>query len=328
MTFEEFITGWLSSSKTSIQRTTWTHYNQVMHSYVIPSIGHIKLKDLRPDQIQGMNDHLLTKSVGTNTVIKIHTVLCSALSQAVNTGMIGRNPAGLTKLPKAPFKEMKIFDEIQVCQMLGAAKSNRLETLYHLAVTTGIRQMEILGLKWTDLDWTNQTLKVERQLVRPSGQGIQFSPPNTKFGNRILTLGIRTIEVLIRHKKHQQSEVQSTGDHWIEHELIFPNSLGKPIHPRNLLRDYYQLLKDAGLPKIRFHDLRHTSASLLLNHGVLLIVVSRRLGHAKPSMTLDIYGHLIPGMRVEAALMIDGWVTPVKLHPIAPETNPRIKIEA
>ena len=127
------------------------------------------------------------------------------------------------------------------------------------------------------------------------------------------------------HKKRQQSEVQSAGDRWLEHDLIFPTSLGKPIHPRNLLRDYYQLLRDAGLPKIRFHDLSHTSASLLLNHGVPLIVVPRRLGHAKPSIPLDIYGHLIPGKQVEAAEMIDELVTPVKLHQLHPKRIPESK---
>ena len=328
VTFEEFITGWLSSSKASIKRTTWTHYNQVMHSYVIPFIGHVKVKDLRPDQIQGLYDQLLAQGGGTYTVIKIHTVLRSALSQAVKTGMIGRNPASVTKPPKAPFREMKIYDESQVNQMLVSSKNNRLDALYHFAVTTGMRQIELLGLKWADLNWKNQTIKIERQLVRPDGRGIQSAPPKTKFGRRILTLGTRTIEVLKCHKKHQQSEVQSAGDRWIEHDLIFPNTLGNPIHPRNLLRDFYQLLRDAGLPKIRFHDLRHTSASLMLNHGVPLIVVCRRLGHSKPSITLDVYGHLIPGTQLEAAEKIDDLVTPIKLHPIAPETNPRINIEA
>jgi len=110
--------------------------------------------------------------------------------------------------------------------------------------------------------------------------------------------------------------------------LIFTNTLGKPIDPRNLLRDFKKLLKAANLPEIRFHDLRHTSATLMLNQGIPTMVVSRRLGHARPSITLNIYGHLIPSMDVMAADKLDELVTPIELHQIAPETSPRINIEA
>ena len=193
----------------------------------------------------------------------------------------------------------------------------------HLAVSTGMRQMEILGLKWTDLDWLKKTLKVERQLVR--GEGVKFSQPKTRYGRRTVVLGDRTIEILRRHYERQNEERKKSGESWTEHGLIFTMANGSPIHFRNLMRDFKNLLKAAGLPEIRFHDLRHTAASLMLNHGIPVIVVSRRLGHARPSITLDIYGHLIPGMQEEAALMIDELITPVEfqqLHPTAPDLHP------
>jgi integrase len=315
ITLGEFLSGWLSSLKPSKRPRTWTHYEQVSRTYILPNLERIKVKDLRPEHIQSLYDGMLDKGVGVFTVLKVHTVLHSALSHAVRTGVIGRNPASLTILPKEPADEMKILDESQVSQMLVAAQDSRLEVLLHLAVVTGMRQMELLGLKWTDLDWVNQTIKVERQLLRPDGEGVKFGPPKTKFGKRSLALGSTTIAVLRSHYEGQHNERKSTGDNWHEYGLIFPNSLGGPIHPRNLLRDFKKLLRDVGLPVIRFHDLRHTAASLMLNHGIPVIVVSRRLGHAKPSITLDIYGHMIPGMQAEAAEKMDQLVTPVMLHP-------------
>jgi len=325
MTFGEYMTSWLNSRKASLRETTWTHYEQVTRYYITPFLGHIKITELKPDQIQSLYNRLLAQGVGTYTVIKIHTVLHSALSYAVKTGAIRQNPASSTLPPKEPVKEMKIYIESQISQMLVAAKGNRLEALYHLAVATGMRQMELLGLKWADLDWINQNIKVERQLERPDGKGIRFAPPKTKFGKRILALGTKTTEVIRDHYEHQHIERLTAGKKWTEHGLIFTNRLGGPIHPRNLLRDFKDLLKDAGLPEIRFHDLRHTSASLMLNRGIPLIVASRRLGHARPSITLDVYGHLIPAMQIEAAELIDELITPVELHPIAPDFTPLVK---
>jgi integrase len=177
-----------------------------------------------------------------------------------------------------------------------------------------MRQMELLGLKWTDLDWIRQTIKVERQLVRPDGHGIEFSAPKTRYGKRSIELGVKTTEVLRNHYERQQRERLAAGEQWEENNLIFTTGNGTPIHQRNLLRDFKKLLQDAGLPSIRFHDLRHTAASLLLNQGIPVITVSRRLGHAKASITLDVYGHLIPSMQSKVAELIDDLVMPVAVQ--------------
>ena len=261
--------------------------------------------------------------MGTYTIIKIHTMMHSALEQAVKAGLANRNVTDAAIAPSVPSKEMKILDESQVSQLLLTARDTRMEALLHLAVSTGMRQMEILGLKWSDLDWIKRTLKVERQLIR--GDGVQFAQPKTRSGRRMLVLGDRTIEVLRKHYDLQNRERRQAGESWSEHGLIFTSANGTPIHFRNLLRDFKGLLNRAGLPEIRFHDLRHTAASLMLNHGIPVIIVSRRLGHAKPSITLDIYGHLVPGMQEEAARMIDELITPVEfqqLHPTAPDLHP------
>ncbi len=323
LTFDEFLNTWLGSTKASIRPRTWSHYEQLIRNYVIPNLGQIKIKDLRPDQIQRFYNHLLSNEVGVYTVIKIHAMLHGALEQAVKAGLVNRNVSNAVIPPSEPAKEMSILDESQVSQLLIAARGSRMEALLHLAVSTGMRQMEILGLKWSDLDWLKKTLKVERQLVR--GEGVKFSQPKTRHGRRIVVLGDRTIETLRRNYERQNEERIKSGESWSEHGLIFTMANGSPIHFRVLMRYFKNLLKVAGLPEIRFHDLRHTAASLMLNHGIPVIVVSRRLGHARPSITLDIYGHLIPGMQEEAALMIDELITPVEfqqLHPTAPDQHP------
>ena len=168
-------------------------------------------------------------------------------------------------------------------------------------------------LLWTDLDWSRKYLKVERQLQRPDGNGVVFVPTKTSYGKRSVALGAITIEVLRAHYERQQRERVAAGEKWVEHGLIFTTGIGTPISQRNLLRNFKVLLQQAGLPPIRFHDLRHSAASLMLNNGVPVIVVSRRLGHARTSITLDVYGHLLPSMQAEAAELIDALVTPAEV---------------
>ena len=314
ITLGEYMNNWLTSTKSAKRTSTWSHYEQVTRSYIVPRLGKIKIKDLRPEHIQGFYNQLVQQEIGIYTILKIHTVLHSALHYAAKLGMVNRNSASFTQPPKEPATEMTILNESQVSQFLITAMTHRWEALFHLAIVTGARQMELLGLKWTDLDWVRQTLKVERQLIRPNGNGVGFSAPKTRLGKRSIALGGRTIEVLRAHYERQQVERLAAGEKWKENGLIFTTSQGGPIHPRNLLRDFKKLLRDAGLPAIRFHDLRHTAASLMLNNNIPPIVVSRRLGHAKASITLDVYGHLIPSMQTEVADKIDELIMPVSVQ--------------
>jgi integrase len=246
----------------------------------------------------------------------------------VKTGLANRNAVDAAIPPRPQPTEMQFLEESQASQMLLAARGSRMEAILHLAVATGMRQMELLGLKWTDLDWIKQTLRIERQLERSDSATVRFSPPKTKRGKRSVSLGDQTIGVLQRWYVMQNEERKAAGVNWKEHGLMFTTKVGTPIHYRNLLRDFKLLMQRAGLPEIRFHDLRHTAASLMLNHGIPVIVVSRRLGHAKPSITLDVYGHLIPSMQTEAAQKIDELITPVAISTApnctrsAPELHP------
>jgi integrase len=189
ITLEEYLSGWIASKKSSIRQTTWSQYKLVIDKYIVPQIGHFKIRGIRPDHIQIFYDRLLAEGTGAHMVQKINTVLHAALERAVRLGLRANNPASLANPPKIPTREMQIFDEDQVSQMLVAAHESYLDPVVHLAVTSGMRQMELLGLKWLDLDWVSQSIKVERQLVRPIGEDVQFTQPKTKFGRRTVVLG-------------------------------------------------------------------------------------------------------------------------------------------
>jgi integrase len=235
--------------------------------------------------------------------------------------MLGRNPTDAVTPPRYEHEEMRFYDEAQVNQFLFAAKGNRNEALYYLAVTTGLRQSELLGLKWSDLDWVKKTLSVQRQLRREFKQGDYFTTPKTKAGKRTIVLGEKTIEILHEHWDLQNQERRFAGGRWKENDLIFTSSIGTPMDQHNLYHTFREFIHSVGLPEIRFHDLRHTAASLMLNHGIAPIIVSKRLGHSKVSITLDIYGHLMSEMQSEAADLMDELITsvPIELYRVAPE---------
>jgi integrase len=244
-------------------------------------------------------------------------VLHRSLEKAVRYGLILRNPTDGAVLPQYKHTEMMVLDETQVSQLLVAAKGSRHEALYHLAVTTGMRMGELFGLRWSDLHWVSGRIYVRRQVQYVPGYGWSFVEPKTRSGRRTIKLGEGVLQALREHLERQQDERVAAGERWVDHDLIFPSKSGTPLDPSNLRLDFTRVLGLAGLPKIRFHDLRHTAASLMLNHGVPVIVVSKILGHSKPSITMDIYGHLYNEMQDEAAQLMDELVTPIctQLHP-------------
>jgi integrase len=173
-------------------------------------------------------------------------------------------------------------------------------------VTTGLRQGELLGLKWSDVDWEVPCLKVQRQLQRITGQGLSFAEPKTKAGRRVVALGPSAVEKMKEHWQRRSMEADKSGQaRWQDNDLIFPSSIGTPMGPRNLLRYFKITLEKAGLPVIRFHDLRHTAASLMLQQGIHPKVVQEHLGHSKISGTLDMYSHVLPSLQAKAAEKID-----------------------
>jgi integrase len=313
LTLEKYLPQWLDRRKTSLSPSTVYQYGQIMRDHIIPHIGEIRLKDLRLDRIERLYSDLLDSNIGVRTIRLTHAVLHNALNKAIKYGLIVRNPAQGADLPEYSHSEMHVLDASQVNQFLVAAQNSQYKALYYLAIHTGMRQGELFGLKWTDIQWQTGVMYVQRQVKWVPGQGWGFKDTKTKSGRRTIKLGEGTLQVLRLHREQQATNKVVAGDRWKEHGLVFPSLVGTPSNPSNLRKDFLKFLQEAGLHKIRFHDLRHTAASLMLNNGVPPIVVSKILGHSKPSITLDVYGHLYQEMQTDAAKIMDDLLTPIKL---------------
>ena len=266
------------------------------------------------DSVEKLYADLLNSGVSIRNVRYVHSLLHKSLKDAVKRGHVAFNAADGARQPRLPQKEMEILDEYQALELLIAAKSSRHEALLHLAIKTGMRQGELLGLKWSDLDWNRGTIRVERQVQRVRGKGMQFMPPKTKAGRRTIQIFENTLLVLRSHKSQQEIDKMLAGPNWKDHDLIIASKVGTPLSQSNLLKEFKSLLNNAGIKRIRFHDLRHTAASIMLNHGVPTLIVSKILGHSKPSTTLDMYGHLLPLMQEEAAKTMDELLTPIPVQ--------------
>ena len=199
----------------------------------------------------------------------------------------------------------------EVNQFLVTARGTPEYALFFMAVTTGMRMGELFGLKWSDINWQRATVYVQRQIQFIPGEGYRFADTKTRSGKRVIDLSIGAMDALQKEKERLQARKIFAGDRWQENNLIFPNSVGRSRDATNTRIALNRILKASGVTKIRFHDLRHTAASILLNSNVALIKVSRMLGHSKPSVTLEIYTHLINDQTREAANVMDRLVTPI-----------------
>lgn len=315
ITLEEFLDDWLVSIRSSRSKGTLALYRRTVIKEILPKLGDIKITDIKPDLVQRFYDFKIKNGQSEHAVYSTHKVLRVALQHAVRLGMIPRNPCKPTVPPRPQQTEMTIYDEDQILRLLETAKSidDQYYSLYYLAIHTGMRSSELVGLKWDDLDWELKTLQVQRQVFRPKGGGFEFTSLKSKSGHRTIILGDQMLQVLRNHHEHVRHLQKKAGDEWSDLNMMFPSRVGTPILGPNLRRGFRKLLRKSGLPKIRFHDLRHTAASLMLNYGIPVLIVSRRLGHSKPSITLDVYGHLIPSKQEEAAQLMDDLLAPINV---------------
>jgi integrase len=230
------------------------------------------------------------------TVQKIHTVLHKALHQALKWNMILRNAADAVKAPRPAPEEMHPLSPDEARKLIEAVRGDTLEARYVLAVHTGMRQGELLALKWEDVDLNEGVIRIRRTLVRSGGR-IALGEPKTRGSRRTVYLTSAAVEALKTHLEQQLEDIEGLGDLYRDDGLVFTSKVGTLINPSNLRRrSFSPLLQRAGLPKIRFHDLRHTCATLLLSRNVHPKYVQELLGNATVEITLDTYSHMIPGM--------------------------------
>ena len=305
VTVGEYLNLWLeNTARGSVRPSTYESYARLVRLHIVPSIGKLRLARLSPRHLTVLYREVMDKGLSPRTAQYIHAVLHRALRQAVRWNMIARNPADLVDAPRPRRKEITPLTPEQVRALLESAQGDRYEALYVLAVTTGLRLGELLGLKWTDVDWESGEIRVRRTLLR-TANGLLQQPTKSGKG-RVVKLPTLAVDALRRHRTRQSEERSVAGQAWDDQGLIFPNQIGRPTDRQNLVRrSFKRLLAKAGLPDIRFHDLRHTSATLLLAQGVHPKVVQERLGHSNISVTLDIYSHVLPDLQKEAADQLD-----------------------
>lgn len=307
-TVAEYFSEWLASNKPALRPKTFVQYEAMVKRHIVPVIGKLKMAELKPYTVQQLYTTKSQSGESQYTVRMVHRVLHRALKVAEMQGLIASNPAKLVIRPKVARKEMKVLSDTDVRQFMIVAQGTRNEALYQLAVTTGMRQGEILGLQWPDVDWASLTIGVRRQMQYIRGEGLVLNQPKTTTSVRTVQIGPVTLRKLMAHRKLMEFE---QGLDFNPKGLVFISRRGKAMGEKGVRTDFQGLLRKAGLPKMRFHDLRHTAASLMLSSGMPVIKVARQLGHARPSTTLDIYGHLIPGLEAEAAAKLDELVTPI-----------------
>jgi integrase len=244
----------------------------------------------------------LGEGLSSTTVRHIHAVLHRALVHAVRLGLVPRNSADAVEAPRMRRVEMQVLSAAQARAFLAASQSERLHALYVLALATGMRQGELLALHWKDVDLVQGGLQVRASLRYHVGKGFVFQEPKTKHGRRTVALAPEAVQALKAHWARQDAERSALGSAWRDEGLVFASEVGGPIEATNMLRgSFRRVVERARTPRIRFHDLRHTAASLLLGARVNPKVVSEMLGHSTVSITLDIYAHVLPDMQQDAA---------------------------
>ena len=268
-------------------------YNIVIRKHIIPEIGGIKLTHLRPEHLQSLYTKKLNEGKSRSTVQKIHNIIHLVLQLAYTWGLVLRNVADLAKPPSAERTIPVILTVPQVNELLDSVRGTREYALYACAASLGLRKGELLALEWSDIDFEKKTLSVNKQVQYMPGSGITVKKPKTKSSIRTLPLPDIAFNALKSHQVH------SNGP------LVFATSKGTYFSPRNVLRDFQVTLERLGLPKIPFHNLRHSCASYHLAVGTNPKIVQELLGHSSVNITLNLYSHLLPGVNEEATKNIN-----------------------
>lgn len=305
-TLAQYLALWLKDIAPTIRPRSLQRYEEAVRLHINPHLGATTLSRLVPQQLQTFYTLKLEEGLAPATVARLHAVLRRSLGEAFRLGLVQRNVATLVRAPRPTHHEMRTFSPEQARTLLEAAHDDPLEALYVLAITTGMRRGELLALHWADINLDERFLQVRYTVQHVKGGGYIFAPPKTPRSRRKIALTGMAVEALRRHRRRQLEQRVELGAEWHDEDLIFTSADGHAIRANHVLqRMFTPLLQRAGLPLIRFHDLRHTAATLLLLQGIHPKVVSEMLGHATVSMTLDTYSHVLPDMQKDATAALD-----------------------
>jgi integrase len=298
---DDFLRSWLETSvKPRVRPLTYAGYKVNVEKHLIPTIGTIRLDQLSPSDVQALINDRLAGGLSSKTVAYVHTVLRTALNLAVRWELVSRNVARLVDGPRIERKPISPLTPDEARHFLRAIRGHRLEALFSVALALGLRQGEALGLRWQDIDFESRTIRVRNQLQRLDRR-LVLVPPKTDKSRRTLVMPPLIVDALRVHEKLQAAERIWAGSKWQENGLVFANRTGGPTEARHVIEQFHTVLADAALRRIRFHDLRHSCATLLLVQGVSTRVVMEVLGHSEIALTMNAYSHVVPELQQEAA---------------------------
>jgi integrase len=303
---KDYLKHWMQVHGPSLKLTTDTNYRAQLEHHIIATLGTITLQKLTPDHIQKCYAGLLEEGLQASTIHFIHTIFKAALADAVEWGKIARNPCGKVKLPRKEKRDIMPLTQEQAQTLLQVARGHWLEGVITLALATGMREGELLALHWQDIDFERGVLQVRRTHSYIPEKGHYESEPKTASSKRSLVLAPFALDALKAQRTAQKAaRMQAGPTKWQEKGLVFCNAQGDYLWVATLHRAFKRLLQLAGLPDIRFHDLRHTAAVALIMKGVHAKVIQEILGHSSIKITMDIYGHVFPSMQRDAMASMD-----------------------
>lgn len=311
LTVKDYLEQWLKEKARQVKPRTLELYTHCINAHIVPHIGRVRLAKLTPIEVQTMVGNI-ADTVGVSSANKSRTILFSALRQALRWQLISRNPVEAVDTLKETKREMVLWTAKEAVRFLGTAQTHRMYALFYLAMTTGLRRGELLGLMWGDI--RGDMLNVRRALTLVNGKPV-VSTPKTYKANRWVALSPDVLDALKAHHARQQAEMDFLGAVWPESDLVFTSEIGTPYNPHNVARLRKQLMKEAKVPLVRLHDLRHLHASLAIKGGMDPKMLADRLGHAKASFTMDVYTHLFDEQRANSAVNITAYLASGKPSP-------------
>jgi integrase len=319
-------TRWLPGKRLSLRPTTWDGYRRKVDRHILPTIGHVPIRRLRPAHLETRYDSKLhpidgRRALAPKTVLEVHLIIRGALADAVRHGVIARNVALVAHAPRLrsiPKVEPQPWNAEQLRAFLQASAGHRLLPAFWLLAATGMRRNEVLGLRWDDIDFQRRTIALNRGIVAV-GYELHETRGKTRNARRPINLDTTTADLLQTWRSWQAAEQRAVGidgDDW-----VFSDPAGQPIHPHAISQAFERLARRAGIPVIRLHDVRHTHATLLIKAGVPVKVASERLGHATAAFTIETYQHVMPGMQADAARVAETLLTPASPPTVPPATS-------
>ena len=305
LTVDDACKHWLEQIRPTVQFKTYQTYELVVRRHVQPFLGSLKLNAVTPDRLDTLYADLMAEGRSPATVAKAHRVLSTMFKYWLKRDYVNRNPVSVIKPPRVPKREKMMLSPKDASAFLKAANNHPLEALFVIAITTGARSGELLGLTWDCVDFKNQTIRIEKGMKRVE-HGFELGETKNRASRRTVALSSLATNALVRHRQRQSHEASLAKLWQNTQNLVFTNSKGKRLEPNNVLnRALRPLLREAGLPDtIRFHDLRDIAASLAITQRPVTEVAAM-LGHSSPATTLAVYAHALPGSGEHVAASMD-----------------------